>query len=277
MSNIITDIKDFARTKIIYYILFSTLIVNFMLYHRNFFRPCNFWLFFSFTSMLIVPLYLHTALEDTNRKIQYAAMTLFSVFLAVIILSMFIPGFREFLIKPLVSWLMLAAALIPSIVIALITKGKHLSHTGLNFKNMKLSVILTGAALIIMIPIVVIASRTGDFSKVYPLFNIMKRGGWTFVLYEIYFLLFFIAWEYLFRGFMLFSFVRHIRSPLIAILLQAVIFTFAHLGKPEIETVSSLFGGLLLGIIIYRLKNIWPAVIVHFAIALTMDIMSVFF
>jgi len=277
MSNIITDIKDFSRTKIIYYILFSTLLVNFMLYHRNFFRPYNFWLFFSFTSMLIVPLYLHTALEDTNRKIQYAAMTLFSAFLAVIILSMFIPGFREFLITPLVSWIMLAAAIIPSIVIALITKGKHLSNTGLNFRNMKLSVILTGAALIIMIPIVVIASRTGDFSRVYPLFNIMKRGGWTFVLYEIYFLLFFIAWEYLFRGFMLFSFASHIKSPLIAILLQAVIFTFAHLGKPEIETVSSLFGGLLLGIIIYRLKNIWPAVIVHFAIALTMDIMSVFF
>lgn len=277
MKDILKDMKRFAGMKFFYYTVFSVLIVNFLLYHRGFFRPYNFWLFYSFTSMLLIPLYLHTGLENRQKSIKTASLLLFSILTAVIVLSMFIPSFKAFLKQPVVSWFMLAGAIIPALIISILTRGKHLVETGLNFKNFRMSMLLTGAALIVMIPIIIIASRGSDFDRVYPLFNIMRRGGWTFVIYQFYFLLFFIAWEYLFRGFMLFSFARHLKNPFIAVSLQAVIFTFAHLGKPEIETISSLFGGLILGIIIYRLKNIWPAVIVHFAIALTMDIMSVFF
>jgi uncharacterized protein len=47
------------------------------------------------------------------------------------------------------------------------------------------------------------------------------------------------------------------------ILLQMVPSVLMHLGKPELETISTLFTGILFGYICYRGKSYWPALIIH--------------
>jgi membrane protease YdiL (CAAX protease family) len=40
-------------------------------------------------------------------------------------------------------------------------------------------------------------------------------------------------------------------------------FVLLHLGKPELETISCLFTGILFGYIAYRGKSFWPVFLIH--------------
>jgi len=60
------------------------------------------------------------------------------------------------------------------------------------------------------------------------------------------------GWEFLFRGFLLFA-LYPVCGPY-AILLQAVPFTIAHFGKPELETLSCIFGGSAFGYVAWRTR-----------------------
>ncbi len=275
MKDIILTIKSIAKEKIIYYGMLSSFIVLFLMYHNNFFRPYNFWLMYSYIMMFLIPVYFYMFMEK-KHAIKWIGLICFTILIIGSPLIMFFKQIKIFFSGESVSVITAAIASLPLISAALFSKDAIVSDIGLNFKNFRLSGLIILIAALIMIPIVIIASRTGDFSKVYPLFRVMEKGGMTFVLYELYFLFFFIIWEFFFRGFMLFSFNKHLKNINLAILLQAVIFAFSHYGKPELETISSFFGALLLGAIIYRTKNIFPAAIIHFITALTMDIIAVF-
>lgn len=95
-----------------------------------------------------------------------------------------------------------------------------------------------------------------------------------FVVAELSFGLFFIFWEYFFRGYMLFVLEKK-TGFLIANLIQAMAFAFMHLGKPELEVYSSLVGGLIIGWLCYRSRSFLPAFLIHWGIQTTMDLFAV--
>ncbi len=69
------------------------------------------------------------------------------------------------------------------------------------------------------------------------------------------------ASEFIYRGFLLFGLKEKFREG--SILLQMVPFALLHLGKPELETVSTIITGILFGYVAYRGKSFWPAFIIH--------------
>jgi membrane protease YdiL (CAAX protease family) len=74
-----------------------------------------------------------------------------------------------------------------------------------------------------------------------------------------------LGWEFFFRGWLLFGFARRFGPD--ALWLQAVPFALAHIGKPEVETFSTIFGGFAFGWIAYRTRSfVWPF-LVHWFIA----------
>lgn len=78
------------------------------------------------------------------------------------------------------------------------------------------------------------------------------------------------AWEFIWRGLVLFAFARAF-GPGAAIFLQAVPFAFMHLGKPEIETLSTIFGGAAFGFIAWKTRSfVYPWLIHWFIVALTL-------
>ncbi len=80
------------------------------------------------------------------------------------------------------------------------------------------------------------------------------------------------GWEFIWRGVMLFTYARYF-GPGPAIFLQAVPFAFMHLGKPEIETLSTLFGGAMFGFIAWQSQSfIYPWLIHWFIATFTMFI-----
>ncbi len=70
-----------------------------------------------------------------------------------------------------------------------------------------------------------------------------------------------VGWEFLFRGFLLFA-LYPVCGPL-AIVLQAVPFTIAHFGKPELETLSCIFGGSALGYVAWRTRSFLYPFLIH--------------
>ncbi|MBN1161159.1 MAG: CPBP family intramembrane metalloprotease [Dehalococcoidales bacterium] len=69
------------------------------------------------------------------------------------------------------------------------------------------------------------------------------------------------AQEFMYRGFLLFGLMEKLKEG--SILLQTIPFVLMHLGKPELETVSTIITGLLFGYVAYRGKSFWPAFIIH--------------
>jgi len=70
-----------------------------------------------------------------------------------------------------------------------------------------------------------------------------------------------LAWEYIWRAFMLFGLEPALGE--LAIFVQMVPFAIAHVGKPEIETLSSIAGGILLGYVVRKCRSFWPAFLLH--------------
>jgi len=131
-------------------------------------------------------------------------------------------------------------------------------------------VLLIGATVI-----VALASTQADFQDYYPRFAKMWPDGgerhWSRVLaFEASYALDFFATEYLFRGFLVLAFARYLGPK--AILPMAILYVTIHYGKPLGETISSFFGGMLLGVFAYYSKSIWGGIILHIGLAWLMEL-----
>ncbi|MFN2280640.1 MAG: type II CAAX prenyl endopeptidase Rce1 family protein [Anaerolineales bacterium] len=73
------------------------------------------------------------------------------------------------------------------------------------------------------------------------------------------------GWEYLFRGWLLFGYARKYGPD--ALWLQAVPFAVAHIGKPAVETLSTIFGGFAFGWVSWRTGSFLYAFLIHWFIS----------
>jgi membrane protease YdiL (CAAX protease family) len=74
------------------------------------------------------------------------------------------------------------------------------------------------------------------------------------------------GWEFIWRGFLLFG-MAAVLGPGPAIWLQAVPFAFMHLGKPEVETLTTIFGGAAFGFIAWQTGSFLYPFLIHWFIA----------
>ncbi len=129
--------------------------------------------------------------------------------------------------------------------------------------------------LLVMLPLLLLASLQKDFQAMYPRAKILQAipaKGWQYMVYELCYGFDFVSIEFFFRGFLILSLAaicgKHCIIPV------ACFYCSIHLGKPMGEAVSSFWGGLLLGIIAYNTGSIWGGLIVHVGIAWLMEIIG---
>jgi len=125
----------------------------------------------------------------------------------------------------------------------------------------------------IMLPVLWIVSASPAFQEVYPHARVV-RGDWTlFVIYELCFILYFIGWEFIWRGYVLFGLLRHTGAA-VAVLVQMLPFVIMHFGKPLPETFGAIAAGIALGALSVRARSFWYAVLIHWSVMLTIDLIS---
>lgn len=138
---------------------------------------------------------------------------------------------------------------------------------------------------LIVLPFFWVGAQDKSMREIYPFFRPFSNAG-EFLLYELTYLPFFIAIEFIFRGYLLFG-LAGVRDTEIedggeglpgafyfhryALLIQMLSYTAWHLGKPLPELWGTLVWGLAAGATAYAVRSIWPIVLSHWLLNVFLD------
>ena len=144
--------------------------------------------------------------------------------------------------------------ILPVIVITVILRKNPLDF-GLKLGNPRIWGFYVIIMCLIAFPLLYAYRHSPTFQSYYGIaqFNFINYFLVTFV--NIF------AIEFLFRGFLLFGLREKWKEG--SILIQMIPFVLIHLGKPELETLSTIITGIYFGYAAYRGKSFWPAFIMH--------------
>jgi membrane protease YdiL (CAAX protease family) len=167
------------------------------------------------------------------------------------------------------------------LILARVTRGSFHERYGFQLGDWKVGLQITGVLLCVMLPVTWAASQLSSFQGTYPLagpnaYRLQLENGAThtswsvFLVYELGYCLYFLAWEFLFRGWMVHGLMPSWgRGP--AILVQVVPFAVMHLGKAEMEALGSIAAGVALGLLSARTRSFLYGAVIHCAVAVWMD------
>lgn len=157
---------------------------------------------------------------------------------------------------------------LPVLMLVLLFR-RRASEIGLGLGDWKLATALA----VLYLPLVAlgtwILSASPEFQAQYPHYQPAAHNWQFFLIYEALFLFYWIGWEYLWRGFVLFGTAR--TFGLYAIFVQTIPFALMHLQKPLAEALLSIVGGIALGALVWRCRSFWIAVPIHAAQMLILD------
>jgi membrane protease YdiL (CAAX protease family) len=146
--------------------------------------------------------------------------------------------------------------IIPMVIILVVFRDNP-NEYGFSFGDWKAGIVITLGAIILIAPILYLLGRVNISMQNY--YKPMVTGlPWNTFL-DLF------GWEFIFRGWLLFGYARKFGPE--AIWLQAVPFALAHIGKPEIETLSTIFGGFAFGWVAWRTKSFVYPLLIHWFVA----------
>jgi membrane protease YdiL (CAAX protease family) len=147
--------------------------------------------------------------------------------------------------------------LIVPLIFVIFVFRENPSAYGLIIGDWKAGLLITLAGILIMAPIIWFLGKSDPTMKVY--YGSFVAGlPWTTFLDLI-------GWEFFFRGWILFGYARKYGPD--ALWLQAVPFALAHIGKPEVETFSTIFGGFVFGWVAWRTRSFLYPFLIHWFIS----------
>lgn len=131
--------------------------------------------------------------------------------------------------------------------------------------------------LLMMVPLIAFAATQPDFLRAYPRVeriafiepHVNTLWPWK-LLFEISYGIDFITIELFFRGFLILAFLPYAGKEVI--LPMAAFYCSIHFGKPLFECITSYFGGIVLGVVVYNTRSIWGGLMVHLGIAWLMEL-----
>lgn len=128
---------------------------------------------------------------------------------------------------------------------------------GLTIGDWKAGLTITSAGILLMAPVIWYLGKSDPSMTTYYKPFVVGLPWRTF--------LDLIGWEFFFRGWILFGYARKFGAE--ALWLQAVPFALAHIGKPEIETLSTIFGGFAFGWVAWRTRSFLYPFLIHWFIS----------
>jgi membrane protease YdiL (CAAX protease family) len=140
-------------------------------------------------------------------------------------------------------------------------QGLNAWNYGWNFRDWKTHVKWTLGMFVLMLPALWFAAQDATARDYYAIYFPSAQNvslPWLLLSLVVYM----FCWEWFFRGFLLFGLAQGV-GGIVAVLLQALLFGWAHAGKPPLEFYSSFVGGLILGTLAWRQKSFAVAFYTH--------------
>jgi membrane protease YdiL (CAAX protease family) len=163
--------------------------------------------------------------------------------------------------------------LVPILIIKFIFK-ESLSSYGIQKGNFEFG----WKAVALLGPVFVLSAYPSsfmpDFLAEYPIFPGAGSSPGVFLAHAFSYLFFYLGWEMYFRGFMQFG-LRASFGDWNSILIQVLASCLVHIGKPAVETYSSILGGLVWGILAFRTRSIFYGLMIHWLLGVALDLFIV--
>jgi membrane protease YdiL (CAAX protease family) len=147
---------------------------------------------------------------------------------------------------------------------------------GIRLGDWRLGGILCLIALPVSFLVSYIGSRDPDIKGRYPYSRESMLRMSLFIVYEASYLLFYyVAWEFAFRGVMLFSLAallpRTLGGAVVAVMCQTLLSTVFHIGHPDSEIGAALLAGIVFGVIAMATGSILYTIFIHALIGILQD------
>jgi len=163
--------------------------------------------------------------------------------------------------------------LIPLLVILLVFRmpvndfGSHTDH-------LVKSMIWWIPAAILVVSINFFAARNKNHLAQYPQIRVKQWNSGLIILSAISWITYLAGYEFMFRGFLLFSCLESFGYwP--AIIINISLYSLVHLPKGRTETLASVFFGFILSYITIELGSFWFALLLHISLALSNEWFSI--
>ena len=144
--------------------------------------------------------------------------------------------------------------LVPLVLVVTVLRDRP-SRYGLVLGDWRAGISIAAAGCAVMLPVVLLAVRTPGFAAYYAPQAVSVADVVVTTALDV------IPAEFFYRGFLLFALLRSI-GP-IALVVATLPFAFAHLGKPELETMSTIGGGFLYGWLDWRTRSVLWSGLAH--------------
>jgi membrane protease YdiL (CAAX protease family) len=118
------------------------------------------------------------------------------------------------------------------------------------------------------------AARSEDNLRMYPQIRVKDWPRRLLIKSSLTWILYLIGYEFLFRGYLLFSWEKEV-GALMAISVNVALYVLVHVPKGLKEAVGALPLGILLCILTLQTGTIWIALLVHIVMALTNEWFSI--
>ena len=153
-------------------------------------------------------------------------------------------------------------------------RKRPLSEAGLGLGDARFGLTAVGLTALAVTPLLWVNAGSPTFQNTYPLVRAAGESVRVFLLWEAIYLLYYVAWEFFFRGFWLLG-LEDRMGPAAALLLQTAVSTIAHFHRPEAETLAALVAGLGFGWLALRTRSIWYLVLLHWYIGAATDLFCI--
>jgi membrane protease YdiL (CAAX protease family) len=128
----------------------------------------------------------------------------------------------------------------------------------------------------VMIALTYLSSRTEPFLLEYPLYKGASSSLWMFTVYSLSYLMFYLGWEFFFRGYMQFG-LEGAFGGWNAILVQTLASCLLHIGKPPAEIYGSILGGIVWGMMVWRGHSLLFVILLHWLLGVSLDVCISYF
>jgi membrane protease YdiL (CAAX protease family) len=123
-----------------------------------------------------------------------------------------------------------------------------------------------------VLPLLVLASLRPEFRLYYPFYRRAGDSWLDLCVWEALYAFQFFCVEFFFRGFLLGATRRSLGSH--AVLAAMVPYCMVHFTKPVLEVIGAIPAGIVLGLLALGTGSIWGGVMLHVAVALSMDLLA---
>jgi membrane protease YdiL (CAAX protease family) len=186
--------------------------------------------------------------------------------------GMLVSTHRDF--NQLAFWavVVISAYVLPAVFVIKVVLREHVRDYGLRVRGILPHMRTYAVIYAVAAPLIVAASFTASFQERYPFFHpAAGHSLWPYMYaWWLLYWMQFCALEFFFRGFLLHGLAP--RLGWAAIFAMALPYNMLHYGKPMLEALAAIIGGIGLGTLSLKTKSVWWGAALHISIAITMDL-----